>query len=87
MTAANLCPADTAKALGDDITRHLSLTLGRDQYSINDRYRYTAVSLALRDRIVARWKATQQAYHESGCRRAYYMSLEFLMGRALGNAT
>ena len=66
MPTANLCPVDTAKALGDDISRHLSLTLGRDQYSINDRYRYTAVALALRDdRIVARWKATQQAYHET----------------------
>ena len=33
-----------------------------------------------------RWKNTHYAYDESDCKRAYYLSLEFLMGRALGNA-
>jgi starch phosphorylase len=42
--------------------------------------------MAVRDRLMERWKATQQAYVKGNCRRAYYLSLEFLMGRALSNA-
>ena len=87
MAPSTTSPTDTTKHLREDISRHLSLTLGRDQWSINDRYRYQAVALAVRDRLMTRWKATQQAYHESDCRRAYYLSLEFLMGRALSNAS
>jgi starch phosphorylase len=33
-----------------------------------------------------RWKQTRYAYEESNCKRGYYLSLEFLMGRTLGNA-
>jgi starch phosphorylase len=33
-----------------------------------------------------RWKATQLCYDERDCKRAHYMSLEFLMGRALSNS-
>ncbi|MEQ1527193.1 MAG: glycogen/starch/alpha-glucan phosphorylase, partial [Gallionella sp.] len=33
-----------------------------------------------------RWKKTQYAYNEQDCKRTYYLSLEFLMGRAMGNA-
>jgi starch phosphorylase len=41
----------------------------------------------MRDRLVERWKHTQAAYRAQNCKRAFYLSLEFLMGRALGNAT
>lgn len=33
-----------------------------------------------------RWKRTRQAYEATGCRRAYYLSLEYLLGRTLGNS-
>ena len=69
-----------------DIQRHLGLTLGRDTHSINARYRYSATVLAVRDRLMERWKATHAAYYAADCKRGYYLSLEFLMGRALGNA-
>ncbi len=72
--------------LRDDIYRHLSYTLGRDHHSVSARYRYNATVLAVRDRIMERWKATHEAYYHADCKRGYYISLEFLMGRALGNA-
>ncbi len=75
-----------AEHLREDITRHLSYTLGRDSYSVNNHYRYQAVVLAVRDRLMERWKATHAAYYKADCKRGYYLSLEFLMGRALGNA-
>ena len=75
-----------AGGLATDIRRHLSFSLGRDQRSASDRYRYTATVMAVRDRLMERWKNTHAAYYEADTKRAYYMSLEFLMGRALGNS-
>ena len=75
-----------ADSLAKDVRHHLSYTLGRDKHSVSDRYRYQATLLAIRDRLMERWKATHAAYYETGAKRGYYLSLEFLMGRALGNA-
>ncbi|MHC5067962.1 MAG: glycogen/starch/alpha-glucan phosphorylase, partial [Planctomycetota bacterium] len=69
-----------------DFLRHLHLSLGRDPKDPGKFYRYTALVMAVRDRLVERWQATTHAYYESGAKRAYYISLEFLMGRALRNA-
>ena len=75
-----------AAALEADINRHLSYTLGRDYHAVSNRYRYQATVLAVRDRLMERWKATHAAYYDADCKRGYYLSLEFLMGRAFGNA-
>ena len=75
-----------AASLRQDFHRHLAYTLGRDSHSVSNRYRYMAAVLAVRDRLVERWKATHAAYYEADCKRGYYLSMEFLMGRALGNA-
>ncbi|MEE9396147.1 MAG: glycogen/starch/alpha-glucan phosphorylase [Methylococcales bacterium] len=74
------------KALAIDFKRHFTYTLGRDKQSKSTHYAYTALGLAVRDRLMERWKNTHYAYKEKDCRQAYYLSLEFLMGRALGNA-
>ena len=47
---------------------------------------YTALSLAVRDRMVRSWLRTQKIYHDKDVKRVYYLSLEYLMGRVLGNA-
>ena len=46
---------------------------------------FQAVSYAVKDQIVDNWMATQKAYEEKDPKMVYYMSMEFLMGRALGN--
>jgi starch phosphorylase len=79
-------PGMKAKELAKDIGHHFNYTLGRDSSCKSVHYTYTALALSVRDRLMGRWKNTVQAYRESGCKRAYYLSLEFLMGRALGNA-
>jgi len=75
-----------AKPLAQDISRHFNHTLGRDKNCKSAHYSYTALGLAVRDRLMERWKNTADTYEESDCKRAYYLSLEFLMGRTLGNA-
>ncbi|MBR4059364.1 MAG: glycogen/starch/alpha-glucan phosphorylase [Lachnospiraceae bacterium] len=46
---------------------------------------FQAVSYAIKDTIIDNWIATQEAYDEQDPKIVYYMSMEFLMGRALGN--
>ncbi|WP_405321407.1 glycogen/starch/alpha-glucan phosphorylase [Frisingicoccus sp.] len=46
---------------------------------------FQAVSYAIKDFIMDRWIATQKAYKEQDPKFVYYLSMEFLMGRALGN--
>lgn len=46
---------------------------------------YQAVSYAVKEAIIDDWIATQEAYDKEDPKVVYYMSMEFLMGRALGN--
>ena len=46
---------------------------------------FQAVSYTVKDVIIDNWLATQKAYDEQDPKTVYYMSMEFLMGRALGN--
>jgi starch phosphorylase len=73
-------------SLVDDFRRYYTHTLGRDRHCRSSHYAYQALVLILRERLLERWKQTRYAHEELNCRHAYYLSLEFLMGRALGNA-
>src|SRR5207302_9264260 len=44
-----------------------------------------SLALTVRDRLIERWIATQQRYYKRDAKRVYYLSAEFLMGRALAN--
>ena len=46
---------------------------------------FQAVSYAIKDIIVDNWMQTQKEYEKQDPKMVYYMSMEFLMGRALGN--
>ncbi len=74
------------KSLAEDFRRYFGRTLGRDKYCNTAHYAYEAVALAVRDRLMERWKNTRYAYRDGKCKRAYYLSLEYLQGRALSNA-
>ena len=69
-----------------DLQRHFHLTLGRDQADQSHLYLYTAAALTVRDRLVERWRETRDRYYHETPKRVAYLSLEFLMGRALNNA-
>jgi len=77
--------AMTVEGLRRDFDHHLRYTLARDRYTAKDRDRYYALALAVRDRLIERWIATQQTHHQQNVKRIYYLSLEFLIGRLLGS--
>ena len=75
----------SAETLRQDFERHLRRTLAKDRYTATDRDRYFALALTVRDQLIERWIATQQTHHKQNVKRIYYLSLEFLIGRLLGN--
>ena len=79
-------PTVDESTLDDDLSRHFYYTLGRDKVGKSQLYLYHALALTIRDRLVARCRVTKQQIHEQKRRKTAYLSLEFLMGRALGNA-
>jgi starch phosphorylase len=73
-------------AISFDFRRYFAHTLGRDDHCTSSHYPYKALALTIRDRLIERWKLTRSNYEESDCKRTFYLSLEFLMGRTLSNA-
>jgi starch phosphorylase len=74
-----------AAAILHSFTNHLLYSLAKDQYVATALDRYMSLAMTVRDRLVERWIATQQRYYRKDSKRVYYLSAEFLMGRALGN--
>ena len=62
--------------------RHL---FRKDIEEASDQELYQAVSYAVKEAIIDDWIATQRQYEKDDPKVVYYMSMEFLMGRALGN--
>ena len=74
------------KHIVHDFKHYYSHRLGRDEHCRSPHYAYEALSLAISDRLVERWKNTYNTYRELDCKRAFYLSMEFLIGRSLSNA-
>jgi len=83
---AIVMPALELESMTDDLRRHFEVTLGRDEVSESHYYLYNALALTLRDRLTQRWRETRERYRDQDPKRVAYLSLEFLMGRALNNA-
>ncbi|MCJ1278501.1 Non-essential glycogen phosphorylase [Puttea exsequens] len=70
----------------DEAVRHIETTLARSLFNCDELAAYSGTALAFRDRLVVEWNRTQQRQTFADQKRVYYLSLEFLMGRALDNA-
>ena len=77
----------TAPQLKAEILRHLTFTLGKDASHASLYDWRMALSFAIRDRIVEPWFASTRKTWETGHKRVYYLSMEFLIGRLLEDAT
>ena len=65
--------------------QRMMYTVAKDVYTATDYDAYMALAYSVRDRLMERWFQTQSAYYVADAKRVYYLSLEFLMGRALTN--
>jgi starch phosphorylase len=74
------------ESLENSFVNHLEYSCAKDEFSATPYDCFTSVALMTRDRLIERWVETQQAYYAADAKRVYYLSLEFLMGRALGNS-
>ena len=82
------CSPDGERAVEElqkTIKHHLLSFLGRDPSGASDRDLCKAISYVMRDNLIERWVETQNSYYEHHKKRVYYLSLEFLVGRSLGN--
>jgi starch phosphorylase len=75
-----------AESLKRAILDHVTYTLAEDRSTASPRDIYMSTAWSIRDRLAERWAATQRRYQQNDAKRVYYLSLEFLMGRTLGNA-
>ncbi len=76
-----------AESLKKGFLGHLEFTLAELPRHVDTEWEpYVALALTVRDRMILRWLHTQDAYYEQDVKRVYYLSLEYLMGRTLGNS-
>ena len=74
--------AGTSEALYE---RHLLFDTGIDLASATLRDRFEALARSVRDILSQRWLLTEKTYEQENCKRLYYLSMEFLIGRSLTN--
>ena len=70
-------------ALVRDVLRH---RVGKDERAAKPHDWFTATILSLRDKIIDRWMESTRRTYDTGGKRVYYLSLEFLIGRLLRDA-
>jgi starch phosphorylase len=75
-----------AEAIKENIIHHLMSFQGRDPERSGSNDVYKALAYTLRDIMVEKWISTQKTFYAKKKKRVYYLSLEFLIGRSLGNS-
>ncbi len=85
MDSSEVFPESTPAHIKKGLEWHLRHTLARSPQKETDVDWYSAFSVALRDQLTDRWMKTEEAYTKHKARRVYYLSLEFLIGRLMGN--
>ena len=64
----------------------LVYAMGKDHIMATHRDWFHTTALAVRERLIERWMETMRSYYRADAKRVYYLSLEFLTGRLLGNS-
>lgn len=68
------------------IVNHLIYLLGKDPVDTHQQDWFEALARVVRDLLATQWMESMRSYYLQDAKRVYYLSMEFLMGRALGNA-
>ena len=84
-TTENTRISYTASAIERDFAEHLKYTQDADVFHTSMQGRYDALAYSIRDRIIHQWDISRKTQRAAKAKRVYYLSLEFLMGRAMTN--
>ena len=68
-----------------EIADYLKVLFRKSIDEADDQQKFQAVSYAVKDFVVDQWMSTHKTYEEEDVKTVYYLSMEFLTGRALGN--
>ncbi len=72
---------DILNAIGQKLLGLFGVSIGH----ANKKQLYKAISLVVRDQIMKKWAESEEKIHQTNGKKLYYMSMEFLVGRALSN--
>ncbi len=75
----------SAKDIAQDFAEQLKYNFDADVYHTTEGARYQALAMAIRDRVIHQWDLSRKTQRAKSAKRVYYLSLEFLMGRAMTN--
>ena len=78
--------ANDVAAIKQNLVDHLVYSVGKDPMLATSRDWFLAAAYAVRDRLIDQWMKTMRGYYDNDVKRVYYLSMEFLVGRALTNA-
>ncbi len=77
---------DMKEIIKESFKHHLTRSLAKRPEKASDLDRYQALALSIRDLMVEKWLATKDVYEKEKSKTINYISLEFLIGRTIGNA-
>ena len=75
----------TKKELKQRIANNMRMLFRKDVEEASKQQLFQAVAYALKEDIIDMWMDTHKTYEKEDVKTVYYLSMEFLMGRALGN--
>lgn len=78
-------PSDKDSLL-TSIGQHMEYSLAVNRFTVDNGHVYLAAALTLRDRVLGVWNDSQLCITELNPKRAYYLSIEYLLGRTFQNA-
>ncbi len=85
-TESNKNTQDKIKLFTNTLQEHMKKTVAHDIKMSSQLDKYKALAHTVKDKIIEKWLKTQDTFYKKNPKRIYYFSLEYLMGRTLGNA-
>lgn len=79
------CKGNDVQSFRLSILHNLEYRLAKGQFFATEYDEFLSLAYAVAERVTERWILTQQTYYQAKPKRVYYLSMEFLMGRALDN--
>jgi len=79
-------PKNDVQSIEKSFVNHVRYVQAKDEHTATPRDYYEALAETVKIRLIDRWIETQDRYYREDRKRVYYLSLEFLLGRALGNS-